>query len=50
MDRAIAEFAVAGPGISTTAAFLRETIGHPLFRAAKHDTGLVELVLEPAAE
>jgi acetyl-CoA carboxylase biotin carboxylase subunit len=47
MNRAIAEFTVAGPGIATTGTFLRETIDHPLFRAAKHDTGLVELLLEP---
>ncbi|GAA2411612.1 acetyl-CoA carboxylase biotin carboxylase subunit [Actinomadura vinacea] len=47
MDRALEELRVAGPGVRTTAGFLREVLGHPLFRAAKHTTGLVESMLTP---
>ncbi|WTW93140.1 acetyl-CoA carboxylase biotin carboxylase subunit [Streptomycetaceae bacterium NBC_01309] len=41
MQRALDEFHIAGPGVHTTAAFLREVIDHPLFRHAKHDTAFV---------
>ncbi|MDG4820791.1 acetyl-CoA carboxylase biotin carboxylase subunit [Asanoa sp. WMMD1127] len=42
MDRALSELRLTGPGVRTTAAFLRDVIAHPLFRDAKHTTGLVE--------
>jgi acetyl-CoA carboxylase biotin carboxylase subunit len=42
MDRALSELHVAGPGIATTAGFLREVVDHPLFRAAKHSTSLID--------
>ncbi|MDQ3403036.1 MAG: acetyl-CoA carboxylase biotin carboxylase subunit [Actinomycetota bacterium] len=45
MDRALAEFRVRGPGVCTTNAFLREVIGHPVFRAGEHSTAFVERVL-----
>jgi len=47
MDRALDELRVVGPGVRTTTGFLREVLGHPLFRAAKHTTGLVESMLTP---
>ncbi|MBE1530497.1 acetyl-CoA carboxylase biotin carboxylase subunit [Actinomadura algeriensis] len=47
MDRALAELRVTGPGVRTTTGFLREVIGHPLFREAKHTTGLVDSMLVP---
>jgi acetyl-CoA carboxylase biotin carboxylase subunit len=42
MDRALSEFRVAGKGVATTTQFLREVIANPLFRRAKHSTGLVD--------
>jgi acetyl-CoA carboxylase biotin carboxylase subunit len=45
MDRALAEFRISGPGVRTTVPFLREVIGHPLFRNAEHSTGLVDQIL-----
>jgi len=45
MDRALAEFRIGGPGVHTTAPFLREVIGHPLFREAKHSSGLIDQIL-----
>ncbi|WP_019869969.1 acetyl-CoA carboxylase biotin carboxylase subunit [Salinispora oceanensis] len=41
MDRALSEFGITGKGMSTTKEFLREVVVHPLFRRAKHSTGLV---------
>ncbi|MDH6117696.1 acetyl-CoA carboxylase biotin carboxylase subunit [Kitasatospora sp. GAS204A] len=41
MDRALGEFQVAGSGVRTTLGFLREMLAHPLFRTARHTTGLV---------
>ncbi|WP_329561498.1 acetyl-CoA carboxylase biotin carboxylase subunit [Kitasatospora sp. NBC_01266] len=48
MDRALGEFQIAGAGVRTTLGFLRETLAHPLFRAARHTTGLVGSRLEEA--
>ncbi|MEU8388726.1 acetyl-CoA carboxylase biotin carboxylase subunit [Micromonospora sp. NPDC048842] len=45
MARALDECAVEGPGVATTRDFLRSTLDHPLFRAAKHDTSLVDTML-----
>ncbi|HEV2376984.1 MAG TPA: acetyl-CoA carboxylase biotin carboxylase subunit [Streptosporangiaceae bacterium] len=45
MLRALSEFTVAGPGVATTGPLLAKVIGHPLFRDAKHDTGLVDDIL-----
>ncbi|PZS25683.1 MAG: acetyl-CoA carboxylase biotin carboxylase subunit [Pseudonocardiales bacterium] len=50
MDRALAEFRIRGPGVRTTASFLREVIGHPLFRDAKHSTDLVDRILRERNE
>jgi len=44
MDRALAEFRIAGRGVHTTAGFLREVVRDPRFRAGEHDTGLVKQV------
>jgi len=41
MRGALSEVRVTGPGIATTAPFLRELLDHPRFRAATHDTALV---------
>jgi acetyl-CoA carboxylase biotin carboxylase subunit len=41
MSRALDEFEITGPRMSTTRTFLRAVIDHPRFRAATHDTGLV---------
>jgi acetyl-CoA carboxylase biotin carboxylase subunit len=46
MDRALAELRVRGPGVHTTAGFLREVIAHPELRAGEHSTGIVDQVLE----
>ena len=48
MDRALAEFRVRGRGMTTTAGFLRRVLRHPDFRAARHDTTLVDRVLAAA--
>jgi acetyl-CoA carboxylase, biotin carboxylase subunit len=42
MDRVLGEFRIAGKGVRTTVGFLREILGHPLFRDAKHNTSLVD--------
>ncbi|GAB2846314.1 acetyl-CoA carboxylase biotin carboxylase subunit [Lentzea nigeriaca] len=42
MDRALAEFDIAGGGVATTIPFLRQVMAEPEFRKAEHDTGLVE--------
>jgi acetyl-CoA carboxylase biotin carboxylase subunit len=49
MDRALSEFRISGPGIRTTVGFLRQTLAHPLFRAAEHTTGLVASAAAEAA-
>ncbi len=41
MDRALTEFQATGPGISTTAQFLRRVLADQEFRSGTHDTGLV---------
>jgi acetyl-CoA carboxylase biotin carboxylase subunit len=45
MDRVLSEFRVAGTGVSTTIAFLREVLAYPAFRYAKHTTALVDQML-----
>jgi acetyl-CoA carboxylase biotin carboxylase subunit len=42
MDRALHEFDVSGPGVSTTIAFLRRVLAEPDFRKANHSTALVD--------
>ncbi|OLF11409.1 acetyl-CoA carboxylase biotin carboxylase subunit [Actinophytocola xinjiangensis] len=46
MRRALAEFAVAGPGVHTTREFLDRVLAHPDFAEGKHDTSLVARLLE----
>lgn len=41
-DRALEEFRVGGPGVCTTRDFLREVLEHPVYRAAKHTTALID--------
>ncbi|MCW3844314.1 acetyl-CoA carboxylase biotin carboxylase subunit [Micromonospora yasonensis] len=45
LDRALAEFEVAGPGVRTTIPFARRVLRDPAFRAARHTTGLVDRLL-----
>jgi acetyl-CoA carboxylase biotin carboxylase subunit len=45
MDRALGELRVRGPGVHTTAGFLREVVAHPVFRAGEHSTAVVDQVL-----
>lgn len=40
--RALDELCIDGPGLRTTAAFLRRTFDHPEFRAGTHSTHLVD--------
>ncbi|WSR02816.1 acetyl-CoA carboxylase biotin carboxylase subunit [Streptomyces sp. NBC_01210] len=42
MDRALAEFRIAGPGVHTTIPLLREVIADPVFRDGKHDTSFLD--------
>jgi acetyl-CoA carboxylase biotin carboxylase subunit len=42
MDRALAETRITGERLATTAAFLREVLAEPEFRAGRHDTGLLD--------
>lgn len=42
MDRALAEFRIHGPGVHTTAGFLRRVMRDPVFRAGKHSTAIVD--------
>ncbi|GGL01939.1 acetyl-CoA carboxylase biotin carboxylase subunit [Sphaerisporangium melleum] len=44
-DRALEEMVVQGPGVRTGLPFLREVLAHPLFRYAKHTTGLVDQMM-----
>lgn len=47
MRRALDEVRVTGPGLATSAGFLRTVLGTPEFRSAAHDTGLVGKLLGP---
>ena len=51
MQRALSEFKISGPGIATTAGFLRRVLADEEFRSGGHDTGLVSRLLgeEPAS-
>jgi acetyl-CoA carboxylase, biotin carboxylase subunit len=49
MQRALSEFEISGPGITTTARFLRRVLAAEEFRAARHDTGLVPRLLGTSA-
>ncbi|MFI6984329.1 acetyl/propionyl/methylcrotonyl-CoA carboxylase subunit alpha [Embleya sp. NPDC050154] len=49
-ERALSEFRVAGGGVHTTLDFLRRLLGHPVFRAGEHTTGLVETMTSDVAE
>ncbi|WP_328603367.1 acetyl-CoA carboxylase biotin carboxylase subunit [Amycolatopsis sp. NBC_00345] len=42
MDRALAEFDIAGPGVRTTIGFLQRVMADPEFRKAEHGTALVD--------
>ncbi|QSB16343.1 acetyl-CoA carboxylase biotin carboxylase subunit [Natronosporangium hydrolyticum] len=42
MDRALRELRVAGPGVATTAGFLRQVLAEPAFRAGTYTTSLVD--------
>jgi acetyl-CoA carboxylase biotin carboxylase subunit len=46
MQRALAEFRIAGRGVRTTAGFLTELLGDPTFRSGRHTTSIVDEVLE----
>jgi acetyl-CoA carboxylase biotin carboxylase subunit len=41
MDRALEDFRAAGPGVRTTAGFLRRVLADEEFRSGSYDTGLV---------
>jgi len=42
MDRALREFDIDGPGVSTTIPFLRRVLAEPDFQKASHSTALVD--------
>jgi acetyl-CoA carboxylase biotin carboxylase subunit len=42
MERALGECRLSGPGLRTTIDFARDVLARPLFRTAKHTTGLVD--------
>ncbi|TMR02607.1 acetyl-CoA carboxylase biotin carboxylase subunit [Actinomadura soli] len=46
MDRALAEFRAEGPGVRTTAGFLRRVLADERFRAGTYDTGLVSRLMD----
>jgi acetyl-CoA carboxylase, biotin carboxylase subunit len=51
MDRALAEFDLSGPALTTTIDFHRRILRHPTFRAGLHSTAFVdELTAGPAAQ
>jgi acetyl-CoA carboxylase biotin carboxylase subunit len=50
MERALDEFEATGPGICTTAGFLRRVLADEEFRSGGHDTGLVARLAGEAAE
>jgi acetyl-CoA carboxylase biotin carboxylase subunit len=45
MDRALAEFRIAGAGVHTTIPFLRRVIADERFAAGTHDTTIVDRLL-----
>ncbi|GGM07038.1 acetyl-CoA carboxylase biotin carboxylase subunit [Micromonospora yangpuensis] len=45
LDRALAEFDIAGPGVRTTIPFVRRVLTDQAFRAGRHTTGLVDRLL-----
>jgi acetyl-CoA carboxylase biotin carboxylase subunit len=45
MRRALGEFVVEGPGVRTTAEFLREAVDHRWFREGKHNVTFVDELL-----
>ncbi|HEY0640408.1 MAG TPA: acetyl-CoA carboxylase biotin carboxylase subunit [Pseudonocardiaceae bacterium] len=47
MARALTELVVEGPGVCTTTGFVATIIDHPLFRAARHTTDLIERIQNP---
>jgi acetyl-CoA carboxylase biotin carboxylase subunit len=49
MDRALSEVHISGPGIRTTARFLREILADPVFRDGQHTTGYVDDLLRRRA-
>jgi acetyl-CoA carboxylase, biotin carboxylase subunit len=49
MDRALAEVRIFGPGVRTTAGFLREILADPAFRDGQHTTGYVDDLLRRRA-
>jgi acetyl-CoA carboxylase biotin carboxylase subunit len=49
MQRALGEFRMAGDGVQTTKEFLGRVLDHPDFRAARHGTSLVGIILEGRA-
>jgi acetyl-CoA carboxylase, biotin carboxylase subunit len=50
MERALGEFRATGPGIRTTAEFLRRVLADRQFRSGWYDTGLVSRLVEGAAD
>ncbi|WP_432840364.1 acetyl-CoA carboxylase biotin carboxylase subunit [Dactylosporangium sp. CA-092794] len=48
MHRALAEFRVSGPGVTTTIPFLHRVLDDPAFRRGAHDTRLVASMLDGA--
>jgi acetyl-CoA carboxylase biotin carboxylase subunit len=45
LHRALDELVIEGPRVRTTAEFARQITDHPLFRAARHTTGLVDRIV-----
>jgi acetyl-CoA carboxylase biotin carboxylase subunit len=45
MRRALTEFRIEGPSLSTTKALLADVLDDPAFRAARHDTALLDELL-----
>jgi acetyl-CoA carboxylase biotin carboxylase subunit len=50
MERALDEFRATGPGVRTTAGFLRRVLADEQFRSGSYDTGLVSRLLGDAAD
>jgi acetyl-CoA carboxylase biotin carboxylase subunit len=46
MLRVLAEFRITGERVTTTIGFLRQVIGHPVFRGGTHTTGFVDQLLD----
>lgn len=49
MLRVLAEFTITGPGVATTIAFLRQVVGHPVFRAGGHTTDFADQLADGRA-